>query len=408
MADFASTHLNPDEHLLLDQPLLRLPLELNRKNLRTAQREIDSGQKKVPTLIKNAVNAALAENGQQDPSAKPQAELDATLTRLKNLKRKLTHLDASSSTRCEQLDARLQHLDQLHSMDSLADVKYEVWSRVRLDCLLIDYLLRAGYVESAKQLAIEKNVESLVDIEAFEAVGKIENALRRGSLSEALAWCEDNKSHLRKMGNSLEFELRLQQYIEAVRTGRKEKLIEATLHARKHLAPHHDTDFAIRAAGLLAFSPDTAAEPYATLYSPSRYPYLANLFLTTHHALFSLPTRPLLDIALTAGLSALKTPTCHSAFNTSSSGAAVGAATATVCPICSTELNELAKGVPYAHHSKSHVDSEPVVLPNGRIYGRERLENINEKLGTEPGHVRDPGEVGLKFREQDIKKVFIL
>ena len=34
------------------------------------------------------------------------------------------------------------------------------------------------------------------------------------------------------------------------------------MHARKYLAPHQDTNFAIRAAGLLAFPPETQAEPY--------------------------------------------------------------------------------------------------------------------------------------------------
>lgn len=62
--------------------------------------------------------------------------------------------------------------------------------------------------------------------------------------------------------SNLEFELRLQQYIEMVRTGDTQKLMEATMYARKFLAPHQDTNFAIRAAGLLAFPPDTPAEPY--------------------------------------------------------------------------------------------------------------------------------------------------
>lgn len=62
--------------------------------------------------------------------------------------------------------------------------------------------------------------------------------------------------------SNLEYELRMQQYIEMVRTGNTQKLTEATHHARKYLASHSDTKWAIRAAGLLAFPPDTPAEPY--------------------------------------------------------------------------------------------------------------------------------------------------
>lgn len=78
-----------------------------------------------------------------------------------------------------------------------------------------------------------------------------------------------------------------------------------------------------------------------------------------------------------------------------------------MCPICSTELNELARNVPYAHHTKSYVESDPVVLPNGRIYGRERLMKFQEKVGTEDGKIRDPTVATEVFDEGSIKKVFI-
>lgn len=61
--------------------------------------------------------------------------------------------------------------------------------------------------------------------------------------------------------NSLEFQLRLQQYIELRRGG---KLLEARQHAQKHIAPHTETHSAdiYTAASMLAFPPDTQAEPY--------------------------------------------------------------------------------------------------------------------------------------------------
>ncbi|KAK5240422.1 GID complex subunit containing RING finger motif, partial [Cryomyces antarcticus] len=119
-----------------------------------------------------------------------------------------------------------------------------------------------GYVESARLLAREKGIEELVDIEAFETCRRIEESLRQGRTGEALAWCADNKQALKKTDSNLEIELRLQQYIELVRTGENPKLIEATLHARKYLAAQQDTEFTMRAAGLLVFPPGTAAEPY--------------------------------------------------------------------------------------------------------------------------------------------------
>lgn len=85
--------------------------------------------------------------------------------------------------------------------------------------------------------------------------------------------------------------------------------------------------------------------------------------------------------------------------------------TSSVCPICSTELNALSKHLPFAHHSKSHVEHDPVVLPNGRVYGKERLQRLNEKLATRleaVGLVRDPVEVGRCWSWEEVGKVFFL
>lgn len=41
-------------------------------------------------------------------------------------------------------------------------------------------------------------MQKLVDIELFVEVQRIEDALRKHSCTEALAWCSENKSALRK------------------------------------------------------------------------------------------------------------------------------------------------------------------------------------------------------------------
>jgi len=195
-------------------------------------------------------------------------------------------------------------------------------------------------------------------------------------------------------------------------------------------------------------------EPFSGYFSPYQWSTLADKFLETHHKIFSLPLQPMLHIALTAGLSALKTPACHSKFVSPTSGlnsasspqphtfnftddldtdmhiedprtsrmqpidASMDFSLETspsttllglqVCPICSTELNQLARGVPFAHHSKSNVESDPVVLPNGRVYGRDRLMALNEKLGTPEGYVIDPLEPEKVMSWGQVRKIFIM
>ncbi|KAI9786866.1 MAG: GID complex subunit containing RING finger motif [Geoglossum umbratile] len=403
MSESTTTKLNAESHLLLDQPLLRLPHELLRKNFKASQRHVEREREAVLASLRTTANSALA-----DEATPPQtlASIDTMITRMQGLKRKLESLHEEEKSIHEQSRKRIQHLQDLYEIPSLVDVKYDEWSRIRLNRLLVDYLLRNGYSASAKELARDRGIEDLVDVEVFVQCHKIQESLRKGSTQECLAWCQENKQSLRKNNSNLEFELRLQQYIELVRTRQHQKLFEAAQHAKKFLTPHKDTQFSeiIKAAGLLAYPPNTPVEPYRTLYSHARWNHLARTFVQTHHSLLSLPSRPLLHIALSAGLSALKTPSCHSSYASSSSNA--NSSTTSVCPICSTELNELTRNVPYAHHTKSYVENDPVLLPNGRIYGRERLLQMSAKVGMPDGKVKDPTTSEV-FDASEMKKVFI-
>lgn len=93
-------------------------------------------------------------------------------------------------------------MQELYEIPSLADVKYEKWSRVRLDRLLVDYLLRSGYSESAVALADEKGINELVDLDVFVQCYAVEQSLRRRSTAECLAWCLENRPALKKMSVS--------------------------------------------------------------------------------------------------------------------------------------------------------------------------------------------------------------
>lgn len=219
--------------------------------------------------------------------------------------------------------------------------------------------------------------------------------------------------------------LRFQQYIELVRTQNQSKLLDSIAHAKKYLLPYRELfpKEVQQACGLLAFPPGTSAPIYNVsaaassmphrvahhlqdLYSSARWQTLADLFVQTHHALLALPAVPPLHIALSAGLSALKTPSCHSSHASSISPHASSAVTTSVCPICSTELNDLARHVPYAHHTKSHVESDLVLLPNGCVYGTGRLEEYSRKAGLPESHVKDIRH-GLVYDKAELKKVYI-
>lgn len=119
--------------------------------------------------------------------------------------------------------------------------------------------------------------------------------------------------------------------------------------------------------------------------------------------MYGLPQRPLIHVALSAGLSALKTPSCHSSIVPSGNGQA----NASLCPICSTELHELARNVPYAHHARSSVEPDPVLMPSGRIYGMDRLAMLASKLNLPAGQLKDPVTEDIA-EASELKKVYIM
>jgi macrophage erythroblast attacher len=210
-----------------------------------------------------ALNAATA--AAAAPSTTPDqtlASLDAMIAKAQNLKHKLESLHTEQDMLHRHQRARIDHLQELHDIPNLADVKYDDWSKVRLDRMLVDYLLRQGYTQSASQLAKEKKIEDLVDVQAFIESSRIQQSLQNGRTQECLAWCSENKQTMKKINSNLELELRLQQFIELVRSGEPSKLIEATLHARKHLGTHQNDSYGLRAGGLLANPPNTMTEPY--------------------------------------------------------------------------------------------------------------------------------------------------
>jgi macrophage erythroblast attacher len=262
---------------------------LSRQTFKSAQRAIEHASKGVLADFKTAQQSTTKAKGT------PEATIDGMITKMTNLKRKLETLHEDEQKLNRASMARIEHLQTLYDVNSLVDVKYEEWSRTRLSRLLVDYLLRSGYTQSANALAKAKGIEDLVDIDSFLSAEKIERSLRQNhNTAMALNWCKDNEKALQKMDPNMELqlELRLQQFIEMVRAAHEktrpwdgtivespdetalkesEKLLaEARAHARKYLAGEASMKRLSIAAGLLAFRHWDAIEPYDVRYCMTR------------------------------------------------------------------------------------------------------------------------------------------
>lgn len=78
-------------------------------------------------------------------------------------------------------------------------------------------------------------LSTLVDPDLYQTARKIEQSLLVAhDCTRALAWCGENRSRLNKLQSTLEFDLRLQEFLALARADETMKAVE---YARKHLAP---------------------------------------------------------------------------------------------------------------------------------------------------------------------------
>ncbi|KAL2919779.1 GID complex subunit containing RING finger motif [Polyrhizophydium stewartii] len=400
-----SSKLNHEGLLALDQPLVKVPLEQLKRAFRSSQKHVEKEMAAVSAQLESALAKA---------AAKPDeacSAIDATLSRLQGLKRKLAEIKTEEDLYVGRTKLRLEHLAEMTRISSADSEAFTRWSKTRLSRILVDYMLRKGLSTSPAKLAADSHIEvapahrlDFVDIELFAQSRRIEDALRRRSCAECLQWCSENKSSLKKMKSTLEFSLRLQEYIELVRA---RNLPQAISHARKFLTPWSDTHMREiqQAMGMLAFSPKTACGAYKALFDDGRWEMLTEQFRADNYALNSLTLQPLLHMTLQAGLSSLKTRTCYQPPTRNIN-----------CPVCDADtFGYLAEKLPCAHHVNSCIvcritgrimdaDNPPLVLPNGQVYSSWALQDMALRNN---GAVTCPA-TGSTFHVSEARKAFIM
>ncbi|ORX36619.1 putative negative regulation of gluconeogenesis-related protein [Kockovaella imperatae] len=436
--------------LILEEPLIRTPYELLRRSHRSAQRQVEKDFKIIQSGLNDLVKrASTAEPG---PSSHDSVikQLDQVGERVKGLKRKLDDLQPREDAP-SVLKSRLKYVESLgkgektaseHS--SLAPPETEAGTDRTLDRYIVDYLLRTGRVKAAQALAVHQGIEDYADIKLFAELTKIEKALiERRSVTEALAWCGENRGTLKKTKNDLEFALRLQEFIELCR---HRDVTGAITYSRKNLAAWAPTHMQEIQQGmtLLVFGERTGVSAYRKLYETERWQHVRHQFRETFLNLYGLPTQPLLALALSAGLSSLRLPSCAPHVKPSTSplspksptvpllpsapslhdleqvlstiGAGIDHLTAPIggvptspeddmhehpetlvgnvdCPTCGEDMKILASEVPMSHHVNSTIvcrisgkvmdsQNEPMAFPNGHVYSSKALEEMaNSNFG---------------------------
>lgn len=386
-----------------------------------------------------AMTDAAAGEAEPTPSSSSSREgrveaLARLLSQLQGLKRKLREVSCSERDDVQRCKARLEHLVTLGAPARDAVL---AWTKQRLDRIIVDHLLREGCYDTAAALVDSAGLGQLADAHIFAEARRVVEALRAHDAAAALAWCDDNRTRLRKIKSKLEFKLHVQQFIELVRAERR---LEAIAYARRHLAPWASLYMAElqRAVATLAFTAKTRCTAYRSLFKDSQWDALVDLFLKELYRLQSLTPDSLLHVYLQAGLSALKTlpdaPPASAAAAAATASAAVappGAATTTAAasgsstssassgarddPLRLPAFQALARGLPLAKHVHSKLvctitheimsaDNPPVVLPNGYVYSQKGAAQV---MALNGGSMRCP-RTGALFAPEELRRAFIV
>ncbi|KAH0681092.1 hypothetical protein KY284_022177 [Solanum tuberosum] len=376
------------ESLKLEHQFLRVPFEHYKKAIRANHRIVE---KELSAVINGVSDAAESDMSRDDAVH----HLNSLVSRLQGLKRKSEDGSRTENLQAQRCRARLDHLESADP-ENLSD-----WHDTRLKRILVDYMLRMSYYNTAVKLAESSNIQDLVDIDVFHEAKKVIDALQNKEVTPALAWCADNKSRLKKSKSKFEFQLRLQEFIELVRA---ENMMRAITYARKYLAPWGSTHMKElqRVLATLAFKSNTECTTYKVLFESKQWDYLIDQFKQEFCKLYGMTLEPLLNIYLQAGLSALKTPFCYEDDCTKED------------PLSQESFRKLASPLPYSkqHHSKlvcyitkelMDTENPPLVLPNGYVYSTKALEEMAKK---NDGRITCP-RTGLTCNYTELVKAYI-
>lgn len=416
----------------LEHPTLKVPYEILNKKFRMAQKSLDREVSHVTSSIGEVEKLLSTEENQNETvKATLSQKLDTIKEQLMQMKSKSSDIISEEIEVSDTIKKRCQHLKK-GCAESGGDVEMKAWRKTRLDRMMVEYLLRQGYYDSALQLAENSGVAHLSNTEVFLTAREVEESLVREELDKVMAWCHDNKSRLRKLKSSLEFQVRLQEYLELVKRGQK---LEAVKHAKKFLCTETELEHLSvvqQAMGLLAFSSSTQIQPYKDLLDKSRWQSLIEQFRLENFRLHQLSAQCTFTVALQSGLAALKTPQCYKHNFVLSGLPSLGSLQDSrslplplpmsgvseknpECPVCDPQLNSLALSLPSAHCSQSRLvctmsgtamneNNQPMMLPNGHVYGERALEA--QALQNE-GQVICPRTKEI-YSFKDAEKVYIM
>ncbi|WBW75203.1 GID complex subunit Gid9 [Schizosaccharomyces osmophilus] len=398
-----------EQQFMLEKPGILLSFEQLRLNFKLELRQLEHESHAMSSTLTALLQESI-------PIESKVQEIDSLVSRNRNLKKKMVQLREAEEMHIQRTRLRLQFINTLSQIEDLDSPEYLDWSRTRLNRLIADYMLANGYHDSAIKLCKNSDLFEMVDIDIYKRYQQILDSILRRELKEVLAWCAEHRSILKKISSTLELEIRIQRFVELVKSNKK---VQAINFAKTYFGNWTKTHAGRlqQVAALLAIPYSTKISRYNEYLSDQRWDFLASLFSKTFSQVNCLSSVSILHIAIAAGLSSLKTPSCYN-YEDAHNSHSFQSSAIRQCPVCTPNLSVLAQSLPYAHVTQSVIvdsltgarldsDNRPVALPNGHVYGIKSLIAWNEVNGTQEGYLKDPFS-GKDYPSELLRKVYVV
>ncbi|KAH7307056.1 hypothetical protein KP509_22G044200 [Ceratopteris richardii] len=307
--------------LELHYQFMKVPFENLTKYVRDSERLIA-----IENFIYNAAEGSRKNMSKQDALQ----HLDSLLSQMQGFKVKADASNKLEKDGLQKIRKRLDHLQVLHSGGEETQLK---WKQIHLDCILVEYMIRLDYYNTAVKLAEQSGIQDLVDINIFLGAIRVIQGLKNRDCSKALAWCTEHELYLKRSQgrrrkkklhvtefqqpyirfhetqSNLEFTLRAQEFIELVRQDHR---IDALDYLQKYLsswAVKYKADLQ-QVMLILAFKNFSDSNDCMMLLALKRWDDLVDQFTLEFIKIYGITVKPLLIYYLQAGLSGLKTSAC--------------------------------------------------------------------------------------------------
>ncbi|ELW68012.1 Macrophage erythroblast attacher [Tupaia chinensis] len=148
----------------------RCPMRLN-KRFRAAQKNIGWETSHITMVV-----AKLEKTLSCCPAVDSVVSLLDGVVEVSVLKRKAAESIQEEDESAKLYKRRIKHLKERGSDQPAAA---SMWKRKRMDCMMVEHLLRCGYYNTVVKLTHQSGIEDLVNIEMFLTAKEVEESLER-------------------------------------------------------------------------------------------------------------------------------------------------------------------------------------------------------------------------------------